>query len=122
MAESVNISGKSIVMLASWWMLSSLAAAQTSIDPTRPPDSISAARGEVTASPAAGPVLQSVLISPGRKMAIISGQTVKLNGKFGDARLVHIAESEVVLRSGKTEQTLKLFPDMKIRPVIQPAR
>ena len=121
MAESVNSLCKRM-MLASWWMLSSLAVAQTSTDPTRPPDSISAARGEVAASPAAGPVLQSVLISPGRKMAIISGQTVKLNGKFGDARLVYIAESEVVLRSGKTEQTLKLFPDMKIRPAVQSAR
>lgn len=122
MAEPVNMSVKSIMMLVSCWMLTSMALAQTSPDPTRPPDSISAARGEVVASPAAGPVLQSVLISPGRKMAIISGQTVKLNGKFGDSRLVHIGEAEVILRNGKTEQTLKLFPDMKIRPVIQSAR
>lgn len=119
MAEPVNSLCKRM-MLASCWMVSSLAIAQT--DPTRPPDSIGAARGELAASPAAGPVLQSVLISPGRKMAIISGQTVRLNGKFGDARLVHIGEAEVILRNGKTEQTLKLFPDMKIRPVIQPAR
>lgn len=121
MAEPVNSLCKRM-MLASWWMLTSMALAQTSTDPTRPPDSIGAARGEAAATPAAGPVLQSVLISPGRKMAIISGQTVRLNGKFGDARLVHIGEAEVILRSGKTEQILKLFPDMKIRPVIQSAR
>lgn len=119
MAELVNNLCKRM-MLASWWMLSSLALAQA--DPTRPPDSIGVARGELTASPAAGPVLQSVLISPARKMAIISGQTVRLNGKFGDARLVHIGEAEVILRSGKAEQTLKLFPDMKIRPVTQSVR
>jgi MSHA biogenesis protein MshK len=123
MAEPVSMSGKRILVQVclSWWTLT--AVAQT--DPTRPPVSISVGRGEVTslaASPVSGPVLQSVLISSGRKMAIISGQTVKLNQKFGDSRLIHIAETEVILRSGKTEQTLKLFPDIRIRPVIQSVR
>lgn len=124
MAKPVSMSGQRIIVQGCWslWMLTSLALAQTSPDPTRPPDSISVARGELAASPAAGPVLQSVLISPARKMAIISGQAVKLNGKFGDSRVVHIAETEVILRNGKTEQRLKLFPDIKIRPVIQSVR
>lgn len=123
MAKSVNLSGKSIIVQAclSLWMLTSSTVAQTTLDPTRPPDLISVGR-EGGASPVVGPVLQSVLISPGRKMAIISGQTVRLNGKFGDSHLVYIGETEVILRNGKTEQILKLFPDVKIRPVTRSVR
>ena len=50
-------------------------------------------------------------------MAIISGQALKLHEKFGDAYLTHIGETEVILRNGKTEQILKLFPDFKKRPI-----
>ena len=88
------------------------AAAETLPDPTRPPPSLGhVENAEVPA--ATGPVLQSVLISAGRKVAVISGQTVKLGDKYGDARLVKISDSEVVLRSGKDLQTLKLFPGIE---------
>lgn len=115
MAKPVNMAG--IVVLASLSMSASLAVAQALPDPTRPPDSISAGHGEAAAPPVAGPVLQSVLISSGRKIAIISGQALKLHEKFGDAYLTYIGETEVVLRNGKTEQILKLFPDFKKRPI-----
>lgn len=87
--------------------------AETFLDPTRPPASLGLAAGPI--SPASGPVLQSVLISPGRMLAIISGQTVRLGEKFGEARVVKITESEVLLRSGKDLQTLKLFPGIEKR-------
>ena len=82
-------------------------------DPTRAPEQMGQS-GEGTTS---GPVLQSVLLSPTRKIAVISGQTVKLGEKFGDATLVRISESEVVLRSsgsgaGSEFQTLRLFPSI----------
>jgi MSHA biogenesis protein MshK len=81
-------------------------------DPTRPPDQIGYVPSE--AAPA-GPSLQSVLISPQRRVAIISGKTVKVGDKFGSAHVVSITESEVVLRNGKEMQTLKLFPDVQKR-------
>ncbi len=86
-------------------------------DPTRPPASLGATVSEENAGRTsnAGPVLQSVLIAPGRREAIISGQTVRLGSKFGEARVVSIAESEVVLRNGKDRQVLKLFPGMEKR-------
>ena len=88
--------------------------AETFLDPTRPPASLGLAQaGPVTPSP--GPVLQSVLISPGRMVAIISGKTVSLGEKFGEARVVKITESEVLLRSGTDLQTLKLFPGIEKR-------
>jgi MSHA biogenesis protein MshK len=88
--------------------------AESFLDPTRPPASLGLAQEGISA-PASGPVLQSVLISPGRMVAIISGQTVRLGEKFGEARVVKITESEVLLRSGTDLQTLKLFPGIEKR-------
>jgi MSHA biogenesis protein MshK len=59
--------------------------------------------------------LQSVMISPTSRTAIISGVTVKLGGKYGDAVLVKVAENEVVLKSGTTSQVLKLYPGVEKR-------
>jgi len=54
--------------------------------------------------------LQSVLFSRGRKLAVIDGTVVPLGGAYGDARVVKITESEVVLKQGEETETLKLFP------------
>jgi len=89
--------------------------AESFLDPTRPPASLGVALDGSISAPAPGPVLQSVLISPGRMVAIISGHTVRLGEKFGDARVVKITEGEVVLRSGTDLQTLKLFPGIEKR-------
>lgn len=89
-----------------------IAQAQNLADPTRPP-ATTEATPERSAASVAGPVLQSVLISPSRKMAIINGQSVNLGEKFGEARLVKISESEVVLRNGQEVQILKLFPNVQ---------
>lgn len=79
------------------------------VDPTRPPNTVDQ---EVSN---AGPVLQSILIGPARSEAIISGRTVKLGDQFGEARVMKITESEVVLKSGNEIQTLKLFPSIEKR-------
>lgn len=87
-------------------------------DPTRPPPELSAARGDAHgASPVVdtGPVLQSVLISPTRKSAIIGGRTLGIGERYGDAQVVSIGESEVVLKSGKKLRTLRLFPEVEKR-------
>ena len=126
MAEYLRKNSKKVAlqicMLLSLGTAAWAATADTLPDPTRPPASLgSLGQGDGAAS-VSGPVLQSVLISSKQKSAIISGQTVKLGEKFGDARVVRIAESEVVLRSGKDMQTLKLFPDVEKRLVSRRAR
>jgi hypothetical protein len=63
--------------------------------------------------------LQSILIGENRKLAIIDGQTVKLNGRFGEQTLVRLTETEAVLKRGKSMQTLKLYPDFQKYPVIE---
>ncbi len=84
------------------------ACAQGLKDPTRPPGVLSApaAEGAVTA----GPVLQSVMLSQGRKVAVISGEMVALGGRYGSARLVKLSESEAVLKDGAETTVLKLYP------------
>lgn len=69
--------------------------------------------GGVSAAPASGPVLQSVLIAPGRRSAVIGGQLVVEGDLFGDAKVVRISEGEVLLSGPGGEQTLKLFPGIE---------
>jgi MSHA biogenesis protein MshK len=82
-------------------------------DPTRPPDF---APADAAPGGSAGPRLESVLIAPDRRVAVIGGQQVRLGEKFGDGRIVRITESEVVIRTAEGTQTLKLFPEVEKRP------
>jgi len=92
------------------------AAAQMGIDPTRPPDALGAGVMDPNSAEAGGGMtLQSILISPTVKSAIISGVVVKLGEKYGDAVLVKVAESEVVLKSRTASQVLKLYPGVEKR-------
>lgn len=95
------------------FMLVALGAqAQALRDPTRPPgDSGLTVQGE-EAAPAAANRLQSVLISSGRRIAVISGQAVPLGGMFGEARVVKITETEVVLKKGEETEVLRMFPEV----------
>lgn len=90
-------------------------AQQVGNDPTRPPAGLAA--GPADADSAGGVTLQSVLISPTQKAAIISGVMVKLGEKYGDAVLVRVAENEVVLKTGGVQQVLKLYPGVEKREI-----
>ncbi len=96
------------------------ALAQAMTDPTRPPTEHVVADGGEPAA-AGAPVLQSVMITPTLKAAIINGEMVKLGGKFGNAQLVKVSESEVVLKSGEETQVLKMYPGVDKREIVQAA-
>lgn len=87
--------------------------AQALHDPTRPPDVSALPAVEGKAAAPAGPQLQSVLLSPQRKVAVISGQSVRLGDKYGDARLVRLTDSAATLRRGRQEQVLHLFSGVR---------
>ncbi|WP_199724751.1 MSHA biogenesis protein MshK [Noviherbaspirillum saxi] len=87
------------------------AGAQALPDPTRPPAALQKQTPETDEAPAALQ-LQSILISPKRRVATISGQIVHVGDKVGEAQVVKITENEVVLRNGKDVQTLKLLPQV----------
>ncbi len=91
--------------------------AQVTTDPTRPPTGYADAGPETAGDSGGGMMLQSVMISPTQKAAIISGVLVKLGEKYGDAVLVRITESEVVLKSDGTSQVLKLHPAVEKREI-----
>lgn len=93
-----------------------VASAQALNDPTKPPAEISAplTQGRQAAAPE-GDRLQSVIISPTRRAAIISGQTVELGAKYGEARLVEVSESGVALQGAQGRQVLALFPGVEIK-------
>jgi MSHA biogenesis protein MshK len=99
-----------------------MSCAQGLTDPTRPPSvqAPSAAASGEEISPQTQ--LQSILISRGRKFAVINGQTVALGGKVGEATLVNIRETEVVLRTGDGTEVLKLYPNVEKRLVKRAAR
>lgn len=114
MAEYLRKPAKPVTMAPTSMLLALLLSggvqAQVLNDPTRPPVSIGTAADPAADKPKAEPELQSILISPTRRVAVIDGQTVALGEKFGEARVVRITEGEVVLRNGQDLQVLKLFP------------
>jgi MSHA biogenesis protein MshK len=86
-----------------------LAPAQALKDPTRPPPGIAAAAPVAGNGSGSGPQLQSVMLSPSRRSAIISGQLVHRGESYGDAVLAEVAEDHVVLRRGDSAQILRLY-------------
>lgn len=78
-------------------------------DPTRPPEVLQVLPDGKLAKTTVEPILQSVLISPSRKIAVINGQIVVLNGVFGEFRLVSINPASVLLKNEKSEKTLFLL-------------
>jgi MSHA biogenesis protein MshK len=81
------------------------------------PPNVSVPGGDAGAV-AQGPRLESVLIGPDRRIAVISGQQYRMGDKFGEGRIVRINESEVAIRSGESVEVLKLIPgvEKRLRP------
>jgi MSHA biogenesis protein MshK len=105
---------RAVALALALTLFSSGAAAQVMNDPTRPPPGYDAAEPD-TGDSGGGIMLQTVLITPTQKAAIINGVLVKLGEKYGDAVLIAVAENEVVLRSGGARQVLKLHPAVNKR-------
>lgn len=90
--------------------------AEELLDPTRPPDSLSAP----VITPASGAIaiqplrLQSIIISKNRRVAIIDGEAVELGENYGDAKLIEVNEGSVILQGAQGRQVMTLFPDVII--------
>jgi MSHA biogenesis protein MshK len=96
-------------------------------DPTRPPSVMTApaiVAGTSYSAPRTErrvPQLQSILVSMrpgGRRVAVIDGKIVRQGQRVGDAVLVSIGATDVVLQRGTKSETLKLFrPAVKVATV-----
>jgi hypothetical protein len=94
-----------------------VAHAQVLNDPTRPPaEAYTGTTADAGGAPPAA-LLQSVMITPTERTAIIGGERVKLGGNYGGARVVKITESEVVLHSANGSEILRMYPDVSMKAV-----
>ncbi len=88
----------------------SVAQAQQLRDPTRPPSFVVSTERAAPFAGDPGLVLQTVLISPQRRNATISGRLLYVGDSIAGMRLTEIRESAVVLRGDGRSRTLELFP------------
>ena len=103
------------------------ASAEPLPDPTRPAIDLAAGSGagrvlETVPAEAVPHGLQSVIISPQHRAAIINGETVDLGGKYGNSRLVEVRENSVVLESSHGRRVMEMFPKVNIKKneMVQP--
>ena len=92
-----------------------VAAAEPLPDPTRPAIDLSSGAGGEAPVAAVPKGLQSTIISPQYRAAIINGETVRLGGKSGDSRLVEVREDSVVLQNAQGRRVMELFPKVSVR-------
>jgi hypothetical protein len=79
-------------------------------DPTRP-SYLAGEPGETRGAT----MLQSTLVSPARRLAIINGRSYTIGSRLGDAEVSAIHPNEVVLRRGAQRQVLRLMPAVQIK-------
>jgi MSHA biogenesis protein MshK len=79
-------------------------------DPTRPSSALGDGGGDGVATGVHGLVLQSVLIAPQRRLAVINGKTLAVGERIGEATIVAIRPQDVVLKRPSGEFTLRLVP------------
>lgn len=119
---------KSLARVASFAVvlvvLTDVPRAQGLTDPTRPPGAgVSVEQpGAAGSAGAAANRLQSVLISSGRRIAVIDGVPVAVGGKIGEATLVRVSEGEVLLKTGTQTEILKLLPGIDKKPARRDTR
>ncbi len=97
---------------------SPIVAAESLPDPTRPAIELGGGTGAESAGavPQAAPRgLQSVIISPEYRAAIINGVTVPQGGKVGDSTLVEVRESSVILQNARGRRVMELFPKVNMK-------
>lgn len=105
-----------IVILLSFAGVFSAAIAQPMSDPMRPPGASGQAT-EAGSAAAPGPGLQAVVISPGRKLAVIDGEVVPLGAEVRDGTLSGLSDSSaVVKKSDAGRDVLLMHPNIDKRP------
>lgn len=105
-----------------WCAMFAAVPAYALTDPTKPPAELSAAVARGGPTGASG--LQAVILSPLRRAAIIDGQMVELGANHGDAKLIEVSESGVVLQEAQGRRLVPLFPgvNMKKNEVLLPMK
>ncbi|MBI3903722.1 MAG: hypothetical protein HY306_12405 [Nitrosomonadales bacterium] len=101
-------------LMAGMLLCTAATAQEVLPDPTRPPSEISAPVTQTGHAVSKERGLQSVIISPTHRAAVINGQVVEPGEMTGDARLIEVNENGVVLQGVHGRQVLPLFPGVEI--------
>jgi MSHA biogenesis protein MshK len=96
---------KVVALLATGFLVAAAADVGDLPDPTNP-------SGHAGAGAASSGV-QSILITPRRKQAVIHGRTVRVGDRVGDAVVVDIQPYEVILNRGGRESRMRLVPRLE---------
>jgi MSHA biogenesis protein MshK len=86
-------------------------------DPTRPPNATPTSAAAPTDVDAGRLVLQSVLVAPDRRVAVVSGVPLTIGDEVRGHRLLRVTDAEAVLHGPAGPVTLKLYPHIERRPV-----
>lgn len=111
MDEGMSGRMASVVLLGPVFALAAMpSGAQALADPTRPP-SVAGLAVMDSGGGASGPVLQSILLSSKRRLAVIDGRVVKVGDRIGEARIVAIDYDSVKISDEGGISVMKLLPD-----------
>ena len=105
-----------LVRLAAGLALASVClvtAAESLRDPTRPADAAGSKRTSAKPASRNALTLQTVVISPQRRTAVISGRVMVPGDRISGYTLTAIHEAEVVMTGPKGTRTLQLYPAVK---------
>ena len=108
----MSVTNLAAVLLASACWLDTPAFGQALRDPTEPPAFVEGS-ARAGAPAASGPLLQSVILSEGRRLALIDGKTYQQGDKLGNATIAAISINEVTLRGSAGTKVLKLYPTLQ---------
>lgn len=109
-------------MLAIGIALAGTVQAAEGQDPTRPPDAATAPAAGAATADAGRLVLQSVLVGPDRRVAVVSGMPLTIGDEVMGHRLLRVTGTGVVLQGPAGLVTLSLYPSVVQRIVKLPAR
>lgn len=109
-------------LLASALLAFAASAIAQSADPTRPPAAWLVPSDAASAAGDAGGLrLQSVKVPQrGKAVAVISGKTVVVGERMGDATLIRVSEREAVLQGADEVTHLYLTPDVEKQMIVTP--
>ncbi|GMR07389.1 MAG: hypothetical protein BMS9Abin26_0392 [Gammaproteobacteria bacterium] len=85
-------------------------------DPMQPPE-FQYSAGDVAQSKYSGYELTSIIIAPGRRVAVINGQSLSKGDSLGNVTVVDIRPAEVLLKRGEEDIVLSLIPVNVKKPV-----
>lgn len=89
------------------------AMAEPLADPTQPPAGIMGPDGTTIADPGSAGLTSVLLPRKGKPSAIIDGKVVTLGEAVGEARLVRVSETGVVLEGPAGVERMYLSPDVE---------